>query len=199
MSSFCICQICNSSFKKTSGSKGLYCSRSCSTIGSKQTWAHKSEKTKTLSSSVYCLQCLTLITSKNAKKFCCASCSTTYNNLRRVYPKKEPSKCLACNKLLCDASRKYCSNACQGLLRQINDLAYKRKLVAAAQSRYRAKKLRKTHPSANHLKIKEIYLNCPPGHEVDHIIPLSRGGLHHEDNLQYLTIRENRKKGNRYI
>ena len=31
-------------------------------------------------------------------------------------------------------------------------------------------------------------------HEVDHIIPLSRGGLHHQDNLQILTRRENRMK-----
>lgn len=34
-------------------------------------------------------------------------------------------------------------------------------------------------------------------HEVDHIIPISRGGLHHQDNLQILTWIENRKKGNK--
>ena len=45
--------------------------------------------------------------------------------------------------------------------------------------------------------IKQIYLDCPKGYEVDHIIPISKGGLHHEDNLQYLTISENRRKGNR--
>jgi len=32
-------------------------------------------------------------------------------------------------------------------------------------------------------------------HEVDHIIPICRGGLHHPDNLQILTMEENRKKG----
>ncbi len=32
-------------------------------------------------------------------------------------------------------------------------------------------------------------------HEVDHIIPISKGGLHHQDNLQILTQQENRKKG----
>lgn len=36
-------------------------------------------------------------------------------------------------------------------------------------------------------------------HEVDHIIPISKGGLHHQDNLQILVWHENRKKGNKII
>lgn len=32
-------------------------------------------------------------------------------------------------------------------------------------------------------------------HEVDHIIPISKQGLHHPDNLQVLTRTENRRKG----
>ena len=32
-------------------------------------------------------------------------------------------------------------------------------------------------------------------HEVDHIIPICKGGLHHPDNLQILTMGENRRKG----
>jgi 5-methylcytosine-specific restriction endonuclease McrA len=70
---------------------------------------------------------------------------------------------------------------------------------ALRQGRYRAKKLRVLDPSANKDKIREIYLNCPAGFEVDHIVPLSRGGKHHEDNLQYLTIEENRRKNNRMM
>lgn len=34
-------------------------------------------------------------------------------------------------------------------------------------------------------------------HEVDHIYPISKGGLHHPDNLQILTKYENQSKGNR--
>jgi hypothetical protein len=53
--------------------------------------------------------------------------------------------------------------------------------------------------------IKAIYLGCPPGHHVDHIVPLNgitpEGypvcGLHVPGNLQYLPIEENRRKGNR--
>jgi 5-methylcytosine-specific restriction endonuclease McrA len=34
--------------------------------------------------------------------------------------------------------------------------------------------------------------------EVDHIVPISLGGIHHETNLQIITRTENRMKGNRY-
>jgi 5-methylcytosine-specific restriction endonuclease McrA len=69
---------------------------------------------------------------------------------------------------------------------------------ALRQHRWRAKQYKVLAEDADKAKIKEIYLNCPEGHEVDHIKPLSRGGLHHEDNLQYLPWLENRRKGNRY-
>jgi 5-methylcytosine-specific restriction endonuclease McrA len=52
--------------------------------------------------------------------------------------------------------------------------------------------------------IFEIYKNCIKinqetgiPHEVDHIIPISKGGIHHPNNLQILTMKENRKKGNK--
>lgn len=45
------------------------------------------------------------------------------------------------------------------------------------------------------LQIKYIYENCPSGYEVDHIIPICKGGIHHPCNLQYLTKKQNRLKG----
>ena len=51
-------------------------------------------------------------------------------------------------------------------------------------------------------KITKIYEECRRlsvetgvPYEVDHIIPIAKGGLHHQDNLQIITMCENRKKG----
>lgn len=51
-------------------------------------------------------------------------------------------------------------------------------------------------------KIREIYSECRRisketgiPHEVDHIVPIAKGGLHHQDNLQIITQKENRSKG----
>lgn len=54
---------------------------------------------------------------------------------------------------------------------------------------------------ANVKKIRQIYLNCPDGMHVDHVIPLKGKlvcGLHVENNLQYLTPLENIKKNNSF-
>ncbi len=45
--------------------------------------------------------------------------------------------------------------------------------------------------------IGRFYKNCPKGYEVDHIIPVSKGGKHRLSNLQYLTKEENRAKSNK--
>lgn len=33
---------------------------------------------------------------------------------------------------------------------------------------------------------------------VDHIKPISKGGLHHQDNLQVITVKDNLRKGSKY-
>lgn len=55
---------------------------------------------------------------------------------------------------------------------------------------------------ADHEKIDEIYRNKPEGYHVDHIIPLNGktvSGLHVHNNLQYLSIEENRLKSNKFL
>lgn len=72
----------------------------------------------------------------------------------------------------------------------------------AKEARRRAKKLQATPPWADQEKISKVYQNCPPGMEVDHIIPLQGKtvcGLHVDYNLQYLTESENCKKSNKLL
>ena len=60
---------------------------------------------------------------------------------------------------------------------------------------WRARKYNAIVESSDLALIKKIYENCPSGYHVDHIVALAKGGLHHQDNLQYLPVRENCKKG----
>lgn len=79
----------------------------------------------------------------------------------------------------------------------------KQRYIAAAYKRlYQLKAL--TPEGADKALIQKMYdkakeLTSLTGvrHEVDHIIPISKGGLHHQDNLQVLVWIENRKKGNK--
>lgn len=72
-----------------------------------------------------------------------------------------------------------------------------------AMSRSMALKRKNRMPAwADKKAIDDMYLNKPEGHHVDHIVPLNGknvSGLHVENNLQYLTIKENMKKQNHYF
>lgn len=58
-----------------------------------------------------------------------------------------------------------------------------------------------TPPFADLDAIREVYMNCPNGFEVDHIVPITSDvvcGLHVHWNMQYLTRIDNIKKGNKH-
>jgi len=64
-------------------------------------------------------------------------------------------------------------------------------------ARYRARKINALPKDADLFLLKLIYKYVPDGYEVDHIIPLSKGGLEQPSNLQYLTSLENKQKSNK--
>lgn len=68
-----------------------------------------------------------------------------------------------------------------------------------AKRREKFKQARAILTSKEIKQITEFYQNCPEGYEVDHIIPLSKGGAHIISNLQYLTKEENREKHAKWI
>lgn len=78
---------------------------------------------------------------------------------------------------------------------------HKQAYVARAYQRLRNIKCL-TPPDADKKQIQAFYieakrLSAETGikHEVDHIVPISKGGLHHQNNLQILPWLDNRKKG----
>lgn len=150
-----------------------------------------------------CLECQTVITSRTAKKFCCQGCASTYNN-RGVRRHGQPKgTCIQCSNEKSSVRRKFCSSKCSGDARR-KYTAEQREIIERTQTRhrsarYRASLINQTPDDADLDLIKDIYKNCPKGYEVDHIFPISKGGLHHQNNLQYLTVNENRSKGNKVL
>jgi len=124
-----------------------------------------------------CKQCNKLFKpDSNKKTFCSQSCAATYNNTVYVkrLKKEKPPKIIREKKVYTETKKKS-------------------KNVSAVQA-YRARKYSATLPDTDRKLINKIYEMCPNGYEVDHIIALSEGGPHHQDNLQYLPAMENRRK-----
>ncbi len=144
---------------------------------------------------IYCSICNKETTNP---KYCSSSCAATANNKGRRRHGNPPNDCLHCGKQTASSRTKYCSTVCCGLHKRKNISEEERKRNQRHTfMKYYMKKKQQTPPDADMNLIKEIYLNCPGGYEVDHIIPISKGGLHHQDNLQYLTPDENKRKSNK--
>ena len=151
--------------------------------------------------SKHCPQCDNIIPKeKRANKFCCQSCAATYNNLLHGRRHGKPAGfCERCGEPKKDSVRKYCSRKCFSNRRPLIDAERARATRNERSANYRAKLRNQTPPDANRIAIRDFYAACPKGWEVDHIIPISKGGLHTLENLQYLPMSENRRKGSKLV
>jgi 5-methylcytosine-specific restriction endonuclease McrA len=94
---------------------------------------------------------------------------------------------------------RYCSNECKPKLTPEERYVKHKATHNEAWQRYMAKRKNQTPNDVDVKALQNFYLNCPEGHEVDHKIPVSKGGLHCLENLQYLTISQNRRKSNKLL
>jgi len=135
-------------------------------------------------------------------KFCSQSCAASHNNqgVRRNYNPSLTKECKTCGQ---ETRRPvYCSDECNPTRVNLPPEQKRQRALAMhreAWQRYQAKLKNQTPANVDKKALQEFYLNCPEGYEVDHIIPVSKGGLHCLSNLQYLTISENRKKSNKIL
>jgi len=101
--------------------------------------------------------------------------------------------------------RKNCSYECARAAMEFGE--EHRTLTRTIQSAKRRARMQEAFdPSTDYDAIKEIYftarkMSMETGikYEVDHIIPISKGGKHHQDNLQIITMTENRRKGSKIL
>lgn len=153
----------------------------------------------------HCAQCTIILpqTKKN-NKFCSKSCAAIHNNaaVKGTIKKTRPS-CAQCANPVKTMASKYCCVECAtaGSRKYSPEEAaiVRKNRTREVSGNYRAKVLAQTPPDADRAAMREFYANCPQGYEVDHIIPISKGGLHSLENLQYLTITENRRKSNKIV
>jgi 5-methylcytosine-specific restriction endonuclease McrA len=188
------CLQCSTTFDKRLDSPGIFCSKSCN---AKYHNARRPKKEKPL---LECLHCKTSILPPN--KFCGHSCSAQYNNKLRA-PVLQVKSCPQCSKEF-TSKLKFCSRQCgwdnkksAGTEEEIIKL--KRARNRETYKRYIARRKYQTPIGEDIKAIQTFYLNCPHGYEVDHIIPISKGGAHSLENLQYLTKEENRRKSNKLV
>lgn len=201
-----VCQLKECNTKHTNRK---FCSRRCAGIQNmKKGWGWN--KKYSLSKHTHCVECNKELTkeqrreSKGKRKFCSRSCNAKASNRGKPCRNggfKVTRNCPTCKKdFVCGNadSKKYCSRDCQIISitkyhTPEEKLRNKRAKNRIYQLEHYAKYWKGKKITGNRKLMNEIWYRRPDGYDVDHIIPVTRDGEHHEDNLRYMNIDDNRK------
>ena len=159
------------------------------------------EEGKKTYNGVACKKCGSTL--KHVSSYSCVDCNIK-RNLHKLYDEDLMAPYRTTEKV-----KKYWSKN-KDRAKKIDDRynqSEKGKIANNNKSAKRRARVKNQLPSdANFDIIKQIYSECRKiseetgiPHEVDHIIPIAEGGLHHQDNLQIITMSENRKKGSKLL
>ena len=174
-----------------------------------------------------CKKCQNSFLSRNNNKYCCLICSSdskigNKNPAKRIEVRKKISKSKMGQKLGIKRPNhsKWMIENCPMKKPEIsqkfigeNNPSYKHGFSGtkafnnAKSAKRRGLKLNQTPPEADMEEINIIYKICSDMNRragrvlfhVDHIIPLSKNGLHHQDNLQILYARDNLSKASKIL
>jgi 5-methylcytosine-specific restriction endonuclease McrA len=147
-------------------------------------------------------------------KYCCRSCANSRIRTDDIKQKisitvkegiqsgKIPTGCSKGVKHKTPRTKEHTEKIADGIKQRWDEkgrktLEQKRARIKASVYAYRARKKNAIPDDADLNLIKKIYESAPLGYQIDHIVPLSKGGLHHQDNLQYLPSKENQSKNNK--
>ena len=157
-----------------------------------------------------CKQCLSPIPyASRCNTFCCRTCGAIHSNLN--FPRTRGPKRIAPVKANCkhcgveiDGRRKFCSVGCSSGARLLSADERKRRRLASGRAgsskhrnKYGDRNVLQNLTNEERILVMSFYAECPEGYEVDHIVPLSKGGAHALTNLQHIKKEENRSKSNR--
>lgn len=210
-----ICTVCNNEFRPTKHYGGLelkqnrfYCSDDCKNID-KTKRKEKNKKpvkivNKKIKEIVYdkCYMCSKSFIKKNFKHVTCSQeCGYNKNKQDRRLPQTS-LKCDYCNKSFIGIhSRRYCSQKCGERDNKITDRI--RKYGSIKEKIYKKKIFEKYNwkcvvcDTLTPIELRGTKNDNAP--ELDHIVPLSKGGTHTNDNMQLLCRNCNNLKSNHFM
>ena len=206
-----ICKNCGTEFYLKSGGKGIFCSRNCSFD-----YTHKNKKQGDPKPLVSCVICSSQFCGNKNSKFCSDHCRREFNRIRakenfvsvretNSFAEKRCPECGDGFKTNYYAeTKRFCSDrCCDRYFEREYKIKRKEQLKKAFVEPVSFKKIYKRDQAicqicGEHVEYDKTPTN-PMGATIDHIVPLSKGGLHCINNCQLAHRVCNSLKGDKIV